>query len=136
MHYLCTQIYWGFTILITLFKGHTCPTCGKNYPSKGEVNKHIRIVHEGIRFECELCKKKYISKQALNIHFETTHEGKKPDVKCPMCEKMFGNKQVLKRHIDNVHEKKKPFACDLCDWRFAQSGQLTTHKKGKHKIDC
>ena len=40
----------------------------------------------------------------------------------------------MKRHIDNVHEKKKPYGCDICNERFAQSGHLVTHKKGKHKI--
>ena len=39
------------------------------------------------------------------------------------------NEQTLKRHISDVHEKKKPFACDLCEWSFAQNGQLKTHKR-------
>ena len=113
--------------------GHICPTCGKSFATKGEVKTHCKMVHEGIRHECQICNQTYVSKQALKEHVKKNHEGDKPSFKCSMCEKSFWTKQVLKRHNDNVHEKKRPFGCDLCGLRFAQSGQLKTHIKGKHK---
>ena len=113
--------------------GHICPTCGKSFATKGEVKTHCKMVHEGIRHECQICNQTYVSKQALKEHVKKNHEGYKPSFKCSMCEKAFWTKQVLKRHNDNVHEKKRPFGCDLCGLRFAQSGQLKTHIKGKHK---
>ena len=76
-----------------------------------------------------------MKKPSLKRHIEIVHEGKKPSEKCPSCEKLFREKTHLTRHIRDVHEKKKPFACDLCEWSFAQSGQLKTHKRGKHKLD-
>ena len=100
------------------------------------MERHIKIVHEGIKQQCDLCDKSYNTKARLRQHKAVIHDGKIPDIKCPLCDKLFQEASHLRRHTNDVHEKVKKYACDLCEWRFAQSGQLKTHKKGKHKIDC
>jgi KRAB domain-containing zinc finger protein len=114
---------------------NVCPHCGKNCMRQSDLTNHIRKVHElaGIHpYKCKDCEKSFKEETRLKSHIKIIHDGTR--VKCPVCQKPFVDKSVMKRHIDNVHEKKKPYGCDICNERFAQSGHLVTHKKGKHKI--
>ena len=115
--------------------GNICPHCGRNCMKQADLKNHIRRVHElegKYIFKCEHCEKSFKLESTLKSHIKIIHEGTR--VKCPVCQKPFVTKKSMKRHIENVHEKKKPYMCDICNERFAQSGHLVTHKKGKHKI--
>ena len=50
-----------------------------NYVSKYRANlkKHIRVVHEGVRYPCHLCDVRTTSKASLQLHIRTVHDGLK-----------------------------------------------------------
>ena len=113
---------------------HVCPQCGQSCLNQGDLNFHIRRMHDldGKRpFECQECDRSYKMESALKLHVKTFHRGIK--VKCPLCEKSFDTNKTVRRHIEAVHEKKRPHVCQLCGERFGQKSHLNTHMKGKHK---
>ena len=73
-----------------------CPICGKHFPCKKNLGKHIKI-HSQYGFECEICFKKYSTKSNLQGHMRI-HSGEKP-YNCEFCGKGFVSYCVLKVHI-------------------------------------
>ena len=61
------------------FQNHqcnTCSICGKHYDGKnGKWNliRHIRIIHEKVRFQCDFCDKKYTELAILKVHMKKEH---------------------------------------------------------------
>lgn len=85
----------------TLFVHFCCsaPLCGKTYPSRLSLRRHIDVTH---------LKKKQIS--------------------CPQCSKLFASQPNLREHL-NLHTGKRPFLCQVCSRRFRQASQLSLHKR-------
>ncbi len=55
-------------------------------------------------FDCHLCSKKFRSKGNLETHVRTVHEKVRPFV-CAKCPKNFGQKINLLTHVRNKHER-------------------------------
>ena len=85
-----------------LDKSHQCDQCPKNFAHKFLLARHIRSVHEGVKFSCE------------------------------QCDQKFTEKWSLKSHILGVHEKLKRFKCNQCDKAYPQASGLHQHKKKIH----
>ena len=49
-----------------------------SFSEKGNLNAHIKIVHEGIKSKCSICDAIFSKKHNLKKHFARVHEGKKP----------------------------------------------------------
>ena len=84
----------------TLHKPFTCPTCGTTMKTKDAMEKHVR-----------------------------THSGERP-YRCsvPGCKKLFATSTELKTHMV-VHSGRKPHECPICGEGFADSSNLSKHKK-------
>ena len=67
-------------------KPYKCVSCEKCFGLKGNLDKHVNIVHENFR-----------------------------PYKCDFCVKIFGFKNDLKKHVIAIHEKIKNLKCDSCD---------------------
>ena len=84
----------------TLYKPFTCPTCGVAMKTKDAMEKH-----------------------------ERTHSGERPyGCKVSGCNKIFATSTELKTHMV-VHSGRKPHECPICHEGFADSSNLSKHKK-------
>ena len=50
------------------FVGYSCKQCDHKATSKGDLAKHKRSVHEGVKYPCEQCDHKATSKGDLAQH--------------------------------------------------------------------
>ena len=125
-------------------KPFNCKNCDYRSSQKGELNKHVPIIHEGMKsFKCKMCG--YCFSQRV-------HEGQKP-FKCKNCDYRSSQKGELNKHVSTmhkgiksfkckmcayccsqrVHEGQKPFKCENCDYRSSQKGELNKHVSTIHE---
>lgn len=109
-----------------------CSKCNKKFSTKGNLNNHIRTIHENIRpYKCpyENCKKSYATSGRLETH-KRTHIGMKP-YKCDICGKLFNEKGNLKTHL-LFHSSFRPFKCEYCSKSYKTKGHLKEHIQIQH----
>ncbi|XP_054734901.1 zinc finger protein 431-like [Anastrepha obliqua] len=98
---------WSPQINFMMKEGpYICPDCGQGFNGQGNLKRHHRIVHEGVKdFACRFCHKRFAKAQTLK-HHEMTHTGEKPH-ECNSCGKRFIQYVALKRHM-KIHMNKPP----------------------------
>jgi hypothetical protein len=104
------------------------------------VKKHVKSIHEGIKFNCGICNKGFTQNNNLERHVLRVHEGIKEvyeKKKCNICNEtiLWGH---LKRHMETVHEK-KTLQCNFCDAIFYRVDRLQFHLGTVHeesKFEC
>ena len=79
------------------------------------------------KFTCHLCGKQFTTKGNLNRHISSAHETK-PKVKCAICNKEFAYKSTLNRHM-HMHEDMPLFKCDGCGKAFHRKDNYMVHTK-------
>ena len=138
-----------------LVKQFKCSLCDAEYTLKGNLKKHIKLIHDGERFECTICENvSFTQKHTLTKHVESVHERKLPFQEenkipvhegkklfsCTVCNFGFQKQSALIRHVEAVHEKKKDYECSVCEHRFSNINQLKTHieivHEGKKPFKC
>ena len=85
------------------------------------------------RVECQICKKS-LQSNYIYKHIEKVHKAKavrKIDLKCPSCDYEGPSRRELKEHVIQNHNGKK-FACNMCQRRFKENGNLKNHIKFTH----
>ena len=51
-----------------------CPDCGRTFTQRGQLNLHIRSIHQGIRqHHCNFCEYKATMKFNLKVHLKSRH---------------------------------------------------------------
>ena len=87
----------------TLSGCHYCHFCDRRYSTEGNLKRHIRSVHSGIKA-----------------------------FKCQRCEMEFDESWKLKRHFNSVHLNLKLYKCRYCSVSFSRSDKRCLHEKSKH----
>lgn len=82
-------------------KPQACPTCGKEFVRKEDLQRH-QDTHEEIKnFACSECGKRFTSRTSLNSHMRV-HIVEEPAT-CKICGKEFLRQDCLARHMRGKH---------------------------------
>ena len=98
----------------------TCDICNKLFSNKSNLRKHIKSVHEKIKFTREICGKELSRKDKLQRHKKTVHS-RSSEFECAVYEKKFSRKENLLAH-KNVCCK-----CKHCHEQFPSPSKLVNH---------
>ena len=90
-------------LLIPKPLGHIleCNQCDKKYRERGELNRHIKVKHEGFRIPCNFCEYQATGRSSINSHVKAIHQGVVHP--CDHCEKYFRHSSDLSKHIKTNH---------------------------------
>eukprot|EP00088_Acartia_fossae_P048134 TRINITY_DN5243_c0_g1_i1.p1 TRINITY_DN5243_c0_g1~~TRINITY_DN5243_c0_g1_i1.p1 ORF type:complete len:541 (-),score=41.31 TRINITY_DN5243_c0_g1_i1:320-1942(-) len=84
-----------------------CELCEMTFPTKTELQSHLKN-HKGLKtFMCHKCGKNFPHKGALRAHFKT-HKKKTSSYCCESCGLALKSKQGLKRHLKIMHDIEIP----------------------------
>ncbi|XP_063438084.1 PR domain zinc finger protein 5-like isoform X2 [Mytilus trossulus] len=106
-------------------KPNMCSFCRVPFPSKAELEEHVRDTHDkGVRYMCEVCG--FQASCALDMkHHKYEHDDSMPHT-CEVCGKGFTLKSKLKSHMIN-HQDEMPFVCEVCGKKFKRRSTLRSH---------
>ena len=87
-----------------------------SFYNKREQYKHMEETHQGDKeFLCHLCDKRYFMERDLNRHLRVKHEGPEegPPPPCHICQKTFTKASLLRAHVRS-HDDTTWKVCNLC----------------------
>lgn len=76
---------------------HICPDCGKQFPSKYKLTRHI-IVHAPPTISCPTCGHRFRRESDLHRHMNV-HDPNAPKHVCDGCGGRYSRRDVLLRHM-------------------------------------
>ena len=80
------------------------PGCGRAYATKGHLNEHKKK-HTAAKFVCSRCNKSLATKSGLTSHL------------------------LSYKDPESNEPPPKRYKCDICDWAYFRSSELTRHRK-------
>ena len=138
--YTCEDCEESFPNLHLLFRhslkqhdGLKCNKCENRYLDRNCYRRHVKIEHEGLRYECKLCGKEFRNAEGLKNH-RNIHLGIKPFL-CDKCDSAFTNSACLRKHMKRMHtEKVCEVICIQCGKELGSEGELRKHLK-QHEVE-
>ncbi|CAL4079130.1 unnamed protein product [Meganyctiphanes norvegica] len=111
-----------------------CEIC--NYATRYTTHlkeHHMRVHSLEKPFACEVCSQKFIAARHLQKHM-LTHATEK-SFECTECDKKYATEKLLAEHkLIHIPNEERPHACDKCEKRFNNIGQLNYHNKYFHTV--
>ena len=113
-----------------------CPRCGKMHRNEDHLEKHIMVVHEGIKpYLCDICGYGTNLRVKMDLHMATKHnEDKILAYVCEACDYKCSNQLHLRAHLQIVHlEGLTPFECGVCQYQCRKRASVVKHMKIVHE---
>jgi KRAB domain-containing zinc finger protein len=87
----------------------------------------VDVYHKNCLFSCEYigCHKTFATKYGLKMHTDTHTKSER--FLCPHCGNRYSYKSTFDAHLAK-HAGIKPYSCALCNKKFTNSSNLSTHK--------
>ena len=84
-----------------IYEPKSCPHCGKVFKSIRPYQRHIRAIHDKIKWSCDKCELKFNRQDNLKRHIEFVHEGSR--YTCNYCQGLFIDRRQLQKHSTKEH---------------------------------
>lgn len=108
-----------------------CNVCHKLL-KPSSFRQHVRT-HYGVKpFGCFLCDAKFTRKGDVDRHIRIVHYKDKP-YKCCKCQRGFGDRRNLRWHLKN-HDKKLFYVCEVCGFKFGKRVYWENHVRYIHPL--
>ena len=108
-----------------------CPQCNKKFSFQEDMKKHIKAMHEGIKYSCDQCDYQSGYKNLLRHHIKRVHELYR--YKCTLCNELFEYSGLLRDHIRVNHEG-LPYVCQICCRPHILKKDLARHLVIHHTV--
>ena len=112
-----------------------CDNCEVKFSTKKNLERHIKSIHQGLKFSCHICNYEATTTKnwSLHTHIKVMHKAiTEAQFKCEYCEVEFSIKNSLRVHTESVHFD-AAFPCQNCDYVTANECTLRNHMKTKHE---
>ena len=113
---------------VVTMKGY-CDKCDKQFSNQFSLDRHLKSVHEGVKYPCDQCNHKATLKDSLQKHIKAIHDGVK--YPCLQCSYKASFQSDLLIHQKSVHKGVK-YPCGKCNFVGSAASSLNHHIKSFH----
>ncbi len=104
-----------------------CGTCGKEFPHRSALVRHLASHSEEKKFACAECDSRFAHRSTLAQHAGAVHRPHLRPYACPECGRTFARSSVLHAHR-KTHSDAKGHECQTCGKGFTLKANLAAHE--------